>query len=395
MAWQEEYEKCLDVLTDFIAQFGRGNPRAEDIRQWLLRWLDEHSEYGLSYVREQLRTAPEQFFTQQERLVAVLFVFVQACRNAYLNCACFGCDEEARLPLARVWLLPEDRATGQVCRIVTIDAYPPYRRPIQPDCWPAPLGSVNVGRFVWHRWEEVCSALHGLGLDVERETFELPGTVADLKEALDCDLFVPCDERRVALVFDAEIPGFNVDIFGDRVIGFCQTAPGLEPGPEPGPCPDIRVEAATQANSGEVVRFTAVLNPPVPDLSYNWTSSHGTITSGQGTSGITVDVGDMIGPLTATVVIKGLAEECNDTASGTTRIINPQFNAQPGGAGEADFTQIDQIGAGRAKTLHEAGIRTFRELANTPIERMRELFPPPVKEDQLREWLQAAKQLAG
>ena len=78
-----------------------------------------------------------------------------------------------------------------------------------------------------------------------------------------------------------------------------------------------------------------------------------------------------------------------------TRIINPQFNAQPGGAGEADFTQIDQIGAGRAKTLHEAGIRTFRELANTPIERMRELFPPPVKEDQLREWLQAAKQLAG
>ena len=222
--WREEYEKCLDVLKIFRTKF-EGATDGDQVRQWLLRWIDEHPEYGLTYLRQFLASRNPNEFTQQAVQVRILFVLVQVCRNAYLNCACFGCDEDVRLPLARVWLLPEDRANGTPCSIVAVDAYPPYRRPIQPECWPAPLGSVNAGRFIWHRSEEVCAAAADLGVELERSPFTAT-TLADLETALSCDPFVPCGEKRFAIVLDADIPGFNVEIFGERVIGFCETPIG-------------------------------------------------------------------------------------------------------------------------------------------------------------------------
>ncbi len=214
--WHEGYIKCLEVLEKFSNLFGQNFPAA-DVRRWLLRWIDDHPEYQLCYLREQLCKEVDGFFTIQTNLVKVFFQLVQHCRNAYLNCDCFGCDEDARVPLARVWLLPDDRATGQACRIVAIDPYPPYRRPIQAECWPAPLGAVNVGRFIWHRWDEVCRAVDDLGLQVERREFSMPATLGALAEALKCDVFVKCGQRRVALVYRTEL-------LGDRVVGFCETA---------------------------------------------------------------------------------------------------------------------------------------------------------------------------
>lgn len=415
--WHEEYEKCLDVLRNFRAQFGPNtDPRAK--AQWLLRWLDEHAEYGLTFMRDQLsqrlsrllRGEREDFFDKEQNLVAILFAFVQFCRNAYLNCACFGCDEDARLPLARVWLLPEDRATGQQCQIVTIDAYPPYRRPIQPECWPAPLGTVNVGRFIWHRWDEVCTAVADLGLNVDRAPFRFPATLADLEAALRCDLFVPCGERRTAVVLDVDaILELGAEIFGERVVGFCQMAgPGPDPGPGPGPepepevrCPNIEVRHPDRALAGASVRFAVSLVPPFRSAGYEWAVSAGKITSGQGTSAIEVltETG-FTGPLTATVLVHGLHQSCNNKAAGTVQIVRRgdepigPIGGRPAPV-EDDLTQIDQIGPGRAKALREAGIRTFADLANTPIEQLKEMFPPPVKEDLLREWIQKAKEGAG
>jgi hypothetical protein len=392
--WREEYEKCLDVLKNFrpLVQGGvAGRARAE----WLLRWFDEHPEFGLASVRKPLadkyssalQADDFEFFETEVNLVAIVFALVQACRNAYLNCECFGCDEDVRLPLARVWMLAEDRRTNQECRVVAIDAYPPYRRPIQPECSPAPLGSVNVGRFIWRRWDEVCPALNELGLNIERRTFELPPTLRELEDALSCDLFVRCNEQRFAYVLNAKIPGLNADIFGDRVIGFCTTPPG------PPQCPALKIDGPVMVASGQPITFAVTLSPDpgIPDLMFSWKVSEGTITSGQGTSRITVDTTNVVNAVDAIVVIDGLDPTCPKSAEATTKVSQPQDDPV------ADFTLIPQIGASRAAMLQAAGIRSFKNLALTPLEKLKQLFAADIgaTEDVLKGWIQEAKNRAG
>jgi predicted flap endonuclease-1-like 5' DNA nuclease len=411
--WHEEYEKCLDVLKNFRGQFGSGgDARAKG--QWLLRWLAEHPQYGLTALYQKLARLLEEnegeFFNSEQNLVAVLFAFVQVCRNAYLNCECFGCDEDVRLPLARVWMSPEDRTTTprRECQIVAIDAYPPYRRPIQPECWPSPLGSVNVGRFIWHRWEEVCPAVRDLGLNVERTPFILPASLLDLEKLLSCDLFVRCGERRFAYVLDTK--ELDIDILGERVIGFCTTPPtGPAPPPPPPPpkveCPKIVIDNQQVVFTGQPITFTASLNPPDPnlDLRYNWRVSNGTITSGQDGPRIAIEDQRLIGSVEATVVISGLPANCPNKATAVTEIRvqdQPQpIVERPGDQSEVedDFTQIPQIGNARAATLKNAGILSFKQLASTPVEKLKELFANDigVTEDLLNEWLLGAKRLAG
>jgi hypothetical protein len=389
LKWHEDYEKCLDALKKFRAKQFNLEQRFADVRQWFLRWLDEHPEYGLIYLRERIVKADDNFFKSERNVAAILFALIQTCRNAFLNCACFGCDEDARLPLARVWLLPEDRATGQECRIVTIDCYPPYRRPLQPECWPAPLGSVNVGRYIWHRWDEVCTAVDDLGLNVERRPIALPATLEDLERTLSCDLFVRCDERRVAFVLDrGALAEFKLDMFDDRVIGFC-TDDGP---PKERPCPKLIMDHAEEAPSGKPISFGVSLSPAVVgNLKYTWKISAGRITSGEGTATIMVDTTNVLGPLDGTVFIEGLDPHCDKTATSTAQIVAVDNPALP--PGEDDFTKIDQIGQARAATLQTNGVTTFKRLAVTSVDDLKKLFPT-VTEDLLKEWIQKAAQLA-
>jgi hypothetical protein len=67
-----------------------------------------------------------------------------------------------------------------------------------------------------------------------------------------------------------------------------------------------------------------VQGTPVVSETYNWTVSAGTITSGQGTSSITVDTKGLGGQtITATVEIGGLDPTCTKTASCSTPIKAP------------------------------------------------------------------------
>src|SRR5207248_2552434 len=127
-------------------------------RRWLLNWIDRYPLSQFCSLRDEICNLD---LGNERRLVKILFELVQDCRNVYLNCGCTGCDADEGVPLARVFL---ELMEGGGCHVLAIDPYPPYRRPIQPDCWPAPLGKVNVGRFIWHRWEEMCTALVDLGL---------------------------------------------------------------------------------------------------------------------------------------------------------------------------------------------------------------------------------------
>jgi hypothetical protein len=234
--WHEGYDRCLEVLTTFRKKFNQSSV-AGDVRRWLLRWIDEHPQYQLCGQRDGLCQADDEFFSTEKNLVQALFALVQNCRNAYLQCECFACDEDTRVPLARVWLTPDDSTTGQQCRILTIDPYPPYRRPIQPECWPAPLGYVNVGRFIWHRWEEVCPKSADLGLRIKKAEFKLPATLAELESSLKCDLFIKCDDVRTALIHEN-------GLLGSRVIGFCETVapPPVDTGPKKTGAIDVTID---------------------------------------------------------------------------------------------------------------------------------------------------------
>ncbi len=88
-------------------------------------------------------------------------------------------------------------------------------------------------------------------------------------------------------------------------------------------CPTLGVTCPSDVDEGQPATFTANFSQGTPTVSetYNWTVSSGTITSGQGTSSITVDTtGVGGGSVTATVEIGGVDPSCNRTASCTVQV---------------------------------------------------------------------------
>jgi len=83
-------------------------------------------------------------------------------------------------------------------------------------------------------------------------------------------------------------------------------------------CPtSIRVSAPMDVESGKSFEFIATVNglPQNISVTYNWSISTGIITSGQGTSVITVEAGDSTDDCTATVDIGGLPRECSSSSA--------------------------------------------------------------------------------
>ena len=91
-------------------------------------------------------------------------------------------------------------------------------------------------------------------------------------------------------------------------------------------CPVIKVTASADENKeGAALSFTGNVSPG-GDYTYNWSISDGVITSGQGTSSITVDSkGKAGGSITATVDVGGVNKNCTSTSSATVMVIaNPK-----------------------------------------------------------------------
>ena len=92
------------------------------------------------------------------------------------------------------------------------------------------------------------------------------------------------------------------------------------------PCPTLSVNCPTDlVEVGQPINFSANVSggDPNASITYNWTVSSGTISSGQGSSSITVDTTGLNGggSVTATVELGGVAPECNRTASCTTNLV--------------------------------------------------------------------------
>ena len=87
------------------------------------------------------------------------------------------------------------------------------------------------------------------------------------------------------------------------------------------PCPTVSVSCPDNVQQGTPVTYTANVSGGPGTQTYNWSVSAGTITSGQGTSSITVDTTGRGGQsITATVELGGLDPSCPRTASCSTQI---------------------------------------------------------------------------
>ena len=88
------------------------------------------------------------------------------------------------------------------------------------------------------------------------------------------------------------------------------------------PCPTISVSCPSDVDQGSPITYTASAGGA--SVTYNWSVSAGTITSGQGTSSITVDTAGLGGQtVTATVDVGGLDPSCSRTASCSTSVRAP------------------------------------------------------------------------
>jgi hypothetical protein len=91
--------------------------------------------------------------------------------------------------------------------------------------------------------------------------------------------------------------------------------------PPPPPCPTVSVSCPTDVEPNAPITFTASVSGGDPNATwtYNWSVSAGTISSGQGTSTITVDTTGIGGQsVTATVSIGGADPSCTGTTASCT-----------------------------------------------------------------------------
>ena len=92
-------------------------------------------------------------------------------------------------------------------------------------------------------------------------------------------------------------------------------------------CPKVMTTSASEpVKSGTPLTFTSTVSGGDANVTptYNWTISAGTISSGQGTSVITVDTTGVEGSITATVEVGGYDGSCAVSASSTSDVEKPK-----------------------------------------------------------------------
>jgi hypothetical protein len=92
----------------------------------------------------------------------------------------------------------------------------------------------------------------------------------------------------------------------------------------PRQCPTVKVHSPYEVIDGAPLTFTALVSGGDNNVTptYNWSVSAGTISSGQGTSVITVDTTGVGGStITATVDVGGFNRECSTSQSSTASVM--------------------------------------------------------------------------
>jgi hypothetical protein len=125
-------------------------------------------------------------------------------------------------------------------------------------------------------------------------------------------------------------------------------------------CPKVEVYGPTDVPAGSPLTFSAaVTGGAAKDVyKYEWSVSAGKITSGQGTTAIKVDTTGVGGEaITATLDVKGAAEECHPWGASTTSVTAVVMP-----------TKIDEFGAIKAEDEMARLDNFTNELQNRPVD---------------------------
>ncbi|HWS87240.1 MAG TPA: hypothetical protein VN282_09765 [Pyrinomonadaceae bacterium] len=116
---------------------------------------------------------------------------------------------------------------------------------------------------------------------------------------------------------------------------------GVPAAPRARQCPKLVVSCPDTILAGQPATFTASIDSVPADAkpTYKWIVSAGTISSGQGTSAVTVDTTGLPGnsSVTATVDVGGLPESCANSASCTSGIPLVIFHDKVDEYGDINF----------------------------------------------------------
>jgi hypothetical protein len=181
--WEEGYRQCLEVVRRYREHCGEA--KGGNVKKWLLREIDRRPLRQFAFVSDWINGIPDEEWDERHA-VRALFWMVQDCRNAYLQSGCPQAQPESGVPIARLWVhMPSAGATKAKCRVIAIDAQPPYRRYMQGDAWPAPMGYINAGRVIWRRLNEAQGMLISMGIRPGEATrFAMPHSAGALEEEL-------------------------------------------------------------------------------------------------------------------------------------------------------------------------------------------------------------------
>lgn len=207
---EDRTEKYHQALRQFIAEL-RKQDTAKKLRDWAYGKLHSFCfvEESLCEIAEQNGVTSPPVITSPPTITSPPFnldewygYIIQDWRNQYFQCLCEPCNsnlcEGDGVPLARVWVWNKEKDNCRVCRVAYIDAYPPYRRLLGPDCWSTQGDCIDLSRFIWREVKEVHAELCGLGFhDVEIGRTIVIDELVNLGDASDNRdvLCAPCDER--------------------------------------------------------------------------------------------------------------------------------------------------------------------------------------------------------
>lgn len=401
--WEKGFfSECRSLVDSFDGRFPEPEPtQLDEIKGWLMSWLEQHPMHEFCFVRdaiEQLSFDSGQEYDYQAfiaELARLMFWMVQDCRNAYVLGRPILPIEDAGVPIARITLHRRNES-GATCNVIHIEDFPKPRRELMLDPWPAPMGWVNLGQYIWRHAEEVCAELHDLGLEPVRIDLPVPTTIEELQdylvsktEEMRIRLFWPIrchdieqenpdelwkpDNIGVAVIRDPGSP------LGNRVFAFFSVhrdrwgKVGSEFERKPTEGKDIAVDrekaaaaaaaAAKKKAAAEAARKEAV--------------------EGR-------EKAAAAGLRKAAVVTKERSVAKAVTAERAAMVKTAVIEKD-----SADMLgTINGIGEKRAFKLRQNGIDSFEKLAATNIKKLQEVFPRGVKESELKGWLKQAKKLA-
>lgn len=113
-----------------------------------------------------------------------LFLYiVQDFRNHYFRTQCETCTDNAcdgtGVPLALVWMWEKQEGPCKICKVVSIDPYPPYRRPFRKGSQRLAGGLVDLSGYIWQDCEDVEASLRKQGFSNIACKDIKPGTLSE------------------------------------------------------------------------------------------------------------------------------------------------------------------------------------------------------------------------